>query len=71
VRANVLRRMSPERKGHLAAQMAEDARAIVLASIRARHPEYDEQAARLALFRRLLGDELFTRAWPNAPLLAP
>ena len=63
--------MSPERKGELAVQMAEDARAIVLESIRARHPEYDEAQVRFAFFRHILGDELFRQAWPDAPLMAP
>jgi hypothetical protein len=37
----------------------------------ARHPAYDEYQARMALYRLLVGDELFRRAWPAEPLLAP
>ena len=51
--------------------MSLDARAITLAAIRQRHPEYDDTSARWALFRLLVGDELFQKAWPHAPLLAP
>jgi len=51
--------------------MSVDARTTALAAIRARHPDYDAAAARWALFRMLLGDELFTRAWPEAPLVDP
>jgi hypothetical protein len=43
----------------------------VLAGIRARHPDYDDATARWALFRLLIGDGLFVRAWPHAPLVAP
>jgi len=32
---------------------------------------YDDVSARWALFRLLVGDELFQKAWPHAPLLAP
>ena len=56
------------RIGH---QMSLDARAITLAAIRHRHPEYDDATARWALFRMLVGDELFQKAWPHAPLIAP
>ena len=50
--------------------MSLDARATALAGIRARHPNYDDATARGALFRLLIGDEPFRRAWPAAPLVA-
>ncbi|MBA2541985.1 MAG: hypothetical protein H0V17_20250 [Deltaproteobacteria bacterium] len=65
------RAMSPSRRCELAVQMSEDARQIALAGIRARHPEYDATTARFALFRILVGDDLFRRAWPDAPLIDP
>jgi len=55
----------------LAARLSEDARVMALAGIRQRHPDYDDSHARYALFRLLVGDELFCRAWPDAPLVAP
>ena len=63
--------MTPNQRTKLGAQMSMDARELTLAGIRMRHPDYDEGAARWALFRMLVGDELFKRAWPNAPLVAP
>jgi hypothetical protein len=66
----VLRRMTDAQRGDLGVQMAEDLRTIARDSIRERHPEYDEEQLKLALFRLLLGDELFRRAWPEAPLLS-
>ncbi|MEO8846246.1 MAG: hypothetical protein ABI591_20770 [Kofleriaceae bacterium] len=65
------RKMSPGRRTSLAVQMSMDARATTLAGIRRRHPDYDEVTARWALFRVLVGDELFARAWPAAPLVDP
>jgi hypothetical protein len=71
VRALVYRRMSAEQRANIGAQMSEDARDIALEAIRHRHPDYTAEEARLALFRLVLGDELFMRVWPNAPLIAP
>jgi hypothetical protein len=71
VRTSVYRRMSSEQRVNIGAQMSEDVREIALEAIRHRHPEYDDDQAKLALFRLLLGDELFTRVWPSAPLLSP
>ncbi len=67
----VYRRMSPTERVAIAARMSMAARAITLEGIRRRHPDYDEQHARWALFRMLHGDELFGRAWPAAPVLEP
>lgn len=65
------RRMTPAQRVEIAAQMSEDVRAIVAAGVRARHPHYSADDVRHALFRPLYGDDLFSRAWPHAPLLAP
>ncbi len=71
VQTELYRRMSPARRCAIAARMSTAARAISLAGIRTRHPEYDDHQARMALFRLLVGDELFRRAWPDAPLVEP
>jgi hypothetical protein len=65
------RRMTTDQRTWAAAEMSAMARAITLENIRARHPAYDEHQARMALYRLLVGDELFRRAWPAEPLLAP
>jgi hypothetical protein len=71
VQTAIYRGMTSDQKSRMAAQMSEDARAIALENIRRRHPEYDAHQAKMALFRMLVGDELFRGAWPGAPLLAP
>jgi len=71
VRLAIYRGMAPARRCGIAARMSVDARAIALAGIRQRHPEYDDDQARLALFRLLLGDVMFLRAYPRAAVLAP
>jgi hypothetical protein len=71
VQLALYRKMSASDRIRIGHQMSLDARAITLAAIRRRHPEYDVVSARWALFRLLVGDELFQKAWPNAPLMAP
>lgn len=51
--------------------MSEDVRALSRAGIAARHPEYGPEEVRWAEFRLHLGDDLFSRAFPAAPLLDP
>jgi hypothetical protein len=65
------RRMTPAARVAAAAEMSEDTRAIAAAGIRARHPTYSGTEVRHALLRLVLGDDLFRRAWPHAPLLPP
>lgn len=55
----------------MAIQLSEDVRELARCGIRGRHPDYDAQQVEWALRRLMLGDELFTAAWPSAPLLAP
>jgi hypothetical protein len=71
VQLAVYRRLGAARRIELAAEMSEDARRVSLAGIGARHPGYGPQERLWALRRLLLGDELFGRAWPSAPRLAP
>lgn len=63
------RRMTGEQRLLLAIRMSEDAREISRSGIRHRHPEYDEGEVEWALRRLMLGDPLFTAAWPGQPLL--
>ena len=71
VQSEIIRRMTPGRRTQIANQMSIDARATILAGIRARHPDYGDEHAKWALFRMLVGDELFAKAWPTAPLVDP
>jgi hypothetical protein len=63
--------MSGAEKVAIAVQLSEDVRAIAMAGIRSRHPEYTERDVWYAFVRHLHGDEVFRRAWPLAPRLAP
>jgi hypothetical protein len=65
------RRLGPARRARLAATLSADTRQLARAGIRARHPDYTDQEVELALRRLIYGDDLFCRAWPCSPLLAP
>jgi hypothetical protein len=65
------RRLGATGRARLAARLSEDTRALTRAGIQARHADYSAEEVELALRRILLGDELFRRAWPASPLLAP
>jgi len=67
----VYRRMGPEARVALAARMSEEARQIALQGIRTRHPEYDDDRARRALFRLLLGEEAVRALWPDEASVLP
>lgn len=71
VQLRLYRSMTSAQRTAIGDQMSIDARITTLAAIRARHPAYDEPTARWALFRMLVGDDLFTKAWPHAPLIDP
>lgn len=71
VQMECYRRMTPAARVEAAVEMSEVVRAIAAAGILARHPTYSGSEVRHALHRLLLGDDLFRRAWPHAPLLPP
>lgn len=51
--------------------MSEDVRRMALDGVRSRHPDYDDDRARRAVFRLLLGDDLVRAMWPGEALVAP
>jgi hypothetical protein len=63
--------MDPAARVDLAVRMSEDARLISLDGIRARHPEYDDERTRRALFRLLLGEDVIKAVWPGDAPVAP
>ena len=65
------RRLGATGCARLAGRLSADTRELTRAGIRARHADYTEEEVEFALRRILLGDDLFRRAWPARPLLAP
>jgi Rv0078B-related antitoxin len=56
------RRMTPEHRLALAAEMSDEIRAVAEAGIRRRHPDYSDEEVRAALVEILLGRENVERA---------
>lgn len=71
VQTEIYRRMTSDQRTWAAAEMSAMVREMTLENIKRRHPEYDGHQAQMALFRLLVGDNLFRRAWPQEPLLEP
>jgi hypothetical protein len=71
VQVAIYREMSPHRRVSIAVEMSEDLNAIAAEGVRARHPDYDDERVRWAVFRLRLGDEVFRQVWPDAPLVTP
>jgi hypothetical protein len=67
----VYRAMSADQRVSMAVAMSEDVNTIAAEGVRARHPSYDDDEVRWAMYRLRLGDELFRQVWPEAPLVAP
>lgn len=65
------RSMTPTQRLELGLRMAEEGRQMHLRAIKDRHPDYTDEEVQLALGRLWLGDELFRKVRPDAPLLAP
>lgn len=63
--------MSGSRRSVLAFRLTRLAREASRAGIRARHPDYDEDAVRRAFFRLLHGDAITRVVWPARELLEP
>ncbi len=71
VQLGIYRRMTPGARLRAGLELTEISRRLVIAGIRQRHPEYDENQVRLAMIRLWIGPELFCEAYPCEPELAP
>jgi hypothetical protein len=71
IQIEVYRRMTPGARLRLGLELTEMSRRLLVDGIRRRHPEYDEEQARLASIRLWLGPELFRNAYPEMRELDP
>jgi hypothetical protein len=67
----IYRRMGPEGRAAALLRLNGLARALAIAGIRSRHPDYDDTQANLAYARLVLGDEWVVKVWPGHALVAP
>ncbi len=66
VQLDIWRRMGPAKRVEVAMVMSEELIEVTRLGIRGRHPEYDDDAVRLAEIRQRLDDELSAKAYPDA-----
>jgi len=71
VQLEVYARMGPQRRVELAFELSERMRELAVEGIRARSPGLSLAEARRILWRKLLGDELFRAAFPEAAPARP
>ena len=71
VQIRAYRRMGGIGRTAVMFRLTEMARKIAAAGIRERHPDYDEEHVRTALFRLRFGDELARQIFPDRELPDP
>lgn len=71
VQIEAYRRMGGKGRTAVMFRLSGMARQIAAAGIRERHPDYDEEQVRMALFRLLFGDDLSRRVWPERDPVDP
>ena len=69
VQMQIYRRMPAEKRLLLTLEMSDGIREICAAGVRAQYPHFTDEQVRLTVIRRMLGDELFRKAYPKQPLL--
>lgn len=67
----VYRKLGPQGRIRIMFQLNDMVRAIAIAGIRRRHPDYDDEQVKLAFARLTLGDDLVRAAWPHRALVDP
>ncbi len=65
VQFEIYRKMGTSGRFRAGLDLCEEVRTGLLAAVRARHPEYDDETLRLATVRLLLGEELFREVFPG------
>jgi hypothetical protein len=71
VQDDIYRRLGGRERVAIQFRLSTAARAMTLAGILARHPDYTETQARMALARIIFGDDLVRNAWPDRELVEP
>ena len=69
VQRDVWRRVTPEQRDQVAAQLSENVRTIAAEGVRRRHPEYNDEQVRLAVIRLQLGQTLFEEVHPDCEIV--
>lgn len=64
----VLKRLGGSGRAEMILQLCAGLRQVTEEGVRQRHPDYDDDAVRLAMIRLTTGEELFRRLFPGLEL---
>lgn len=67
----IFRKMTPERRLHIAAELTQLVRKSLAEGVRLRHPNYNQEQVHLAVIRLTLPENLFLKVYPQAKEILP
>ena len=71
VQIEVFRKMTPERRLQIAAELTQLVRKSLAEGVRMRHPNYSQEQVHLAVIRLTLPEKLFLKVYPQAKEILP
>jgi len=71
VQIEIFRKMTPERRLRVAAELRQLVRKSLAEGVRMRHPDYNEEQVHLAVTRLTLPEKLFLKVYPQAKNILP
>jgi len=71
IQIEIFRKMKAEQRLKMAISLTQTDRKLLMAGVRKRHPEYNENQIRLAVIRLTLGANLFSTVYPQAKDILP
>jgi hypothetical protein len=71
VQIEIFRKMTPERRLHIASELTQLVRKSLAEGVRMRHPSYNEEQVHLAVIRLTLPENLFLKVYPHAKDILP
>jgi len=71
IQIEIFRKMKAEQRLKMAISLTQTDRKLLMAGVRKRHPEYNENQIGLAVIRLTLGANLFSTVYPQAKDILP
>jgi hypothetical protein len=71
VQIEIFRKMTPERRLRVAAELRQLVRKSLAEGVRMRHPDYNEEQVYLAVTRLTIPEKLFLKVYPQAKNILP
>lgn len=71
IQIEILKKLGPEKRLELALKLFETEKKLLMEGIKKRHPDYTEKEVKFALIRLFLGDNLFSKVYPQLKEIMP